>query len=85
MLYKLENGYPKPFRGKYIRMDGKIYANPTEEQIRKAGYKELVKNDMPEKEGYYYTDTYDDTGDEIIQSWEGHEIREEEENNGEAV
>ena len=81
MLYKLENGYPKPFRGKYIRMDGKIYANPTEEQIRKAGYKELVKNDMPEKEGYYYTDTYEVQNGEIVQLWEEHEI--EAENNEE--
>lgn len=78
MLYKLENGYPKPFRGKYIKTDGKIYANPTEEQIKKAGYKELVREDMPEeKEGYYYTDTYEETDAEIVQHWEEHEFKEE--------
>lgn len=46
-----------------------IITNPTDEDLRKAGYKELVETEMPEtKDGYYRTKIYTD-GDVITQSW----------------
>lgn len=48
---------------------GVIITNPTDEDLRKAGYKELVETEMPEtKDGYYRTKIYTD-GDVITQSW----------------
>lgn len=70
MLYKLEDGRPVPFTGRYIKRNRKIYANPTEEQLLDAGYKQLVETEMPEsEEGYYYVSAYKIEGDKIVQGW----------------
>lgn len=70
-FYKIENGKLIQFQERYIKHEGKIYANPTEEQLRAAGWKKLVTSDKPEAGiDYYYTAVYDDSGDDIIQSWE---------------
>lgn len=47
-LYKLENGTLKKFKGGFVVLDNRIYTNPTEETVRKAGYKDVVYSDMPE-------------------------------------
>lgn len=38
----------KKYKGGFVVMDNRIYTNPTEETLRKAGYKNLVKSEMPE-------------------------------------
>ena len=70
MLYKLENGRPKAFRENYIKHNDKVYANPTDEQLAEAGYKELILSDMPEeKDGYYIIESYVENENQIIQEW----------------
>jgi hypothetical protein len=78
MLYKLINNRPEPFTGRYIKHDGMVYANPTDEQLTAAGYKPLVTAEPPElREGYYAVDTYTETADGIVQAWTEHEVFEE--------
>lgn len=70
MLYKLTNNRPEPFTGRYIKRDGMVYANPTDEQLRADGYKPLVTAEPPaEREGYYAVDTYTETDEAIVQTW----------------
>lgn len=38
----------KKYKGGFVVIDNRIYTNPTEETVRKAGYKELAKAPMPE-------------------------------------
>ena len=74
MLYKLINNRPEAFTGRYIKRDGMVYANPTDEQLMSAGYKPLVTAEPPaEREGYYAVDTYTETADSIVQAWREHE------------
>lgn len=74
-MYKLINGMLVKFKERYIKMNGKIYANPTDEQLAAAGYKPLVLTDMPEdREGYYAVDSYEENENEIVQVWEEHEV-----------
>ena len=78
MLYKLQEGRPEPFTGMYIKYNGLIYSNPTDEQLKAAGYKPLITAKPPdEREGYYIIDTYTETNKEIIQVWTEVEIKEE--------
>lgn len=54
------------YKGGFVVIDNRIYTNPTEETVRKAGYKELVESPMPEynEETEYIETTYVD-GDVI--------------------
>ena len=47
-LYRLENGMLKKFKGGFVVLDNRIYTNPTEETVRKAGYKDVVYGGVPE-------------------------------------
>ena len=48
MLYKfISENEIKPYKGGFIVIDNRIYTNPTEETIRKAGYKDLVESEFP--------------------------------------
>ena len=38
----------KKYKGGFVVVDNRIYTNPKEEIIKKAGYKELIEVDMPE-------------------------------------
>lgn len=38
----------KKFKGGFVVLDNRIYTNPTEETVRKAGYKDLVETPIPE-------------------------------------
>lgn len=70
MLYKLINNRPEALTGRYIKYGGMVYANPTDTQLRAAGYKPLVTAEPPEEhEGYYAVDTYTETADSIVQTW----------------
>ena len=64
-LYKLENGTLKKFKGGFVVLDNRIYTNPTEEIIRKAGYKDVVYGEKPayNQETQYLNEVYteDDT------------------------
>ena len=74
MLYKLINNRPEAFTGRYIKRDGMVYANPTDEQLRADGYKPLVTAEPPEeREGYYAVDTYTETDEAIVQTWTEYE------------
>ena len=74
-MYKIENGSLIQFTGRYIKHNGKVYANPSEEQLRAAGWKQLISEDKPEDgEDYYYSPVYDDSGENIVRSWLKQEI-----------
>lgn len=64
-LYKLENDTLKKFKGGFVVLNNRIYTNPTEETVRKAGYKDVVYDTMPEydEETQYLQEVYteDDT------------------------
>lgn len=71
MLGKIVDGklaYP-PHR---IVLDGMLIFNPTETQLRQAGYKEIQETPLPEEpapEGQHYEAQYEDSGEYIVQSW----------------
>ena len=39
-LYKLDNDTLKKYNGGFVVFNNRIYTNPTEEIVRKAGYKD---------------------------------------------
>lgn len=79
MLFKLINNYPQPFKGRYIRYNGRIYANPTEDQLRLAGWKSLITSEQPpERDGYYIEESYSETDITIVQHWTEYELSPEE-------
>lgn len=59
-LYRLENGMLKKFKGGFVVLDNRIYTNPTEDTVRKAGYKDVVYDTMPEydEEAQYLAKVY---------------------------
>lgn len=70
MLGKIVDGkltYP-PHR---IVLSGMQIFNPTETQLRQAGYKEIQETDMPDDapEGQHYEAQYTDGETQITQSW----------------
>lgn len=70
MLGKIIDGkltYP-PHR---IVLDGMQIFNPTETQLISAGYKPIIKTDMPDDapEGQHYEAQYTDEETQITQSW----------------
>ena len=72
-LYILENGVPIKFdkdKVKLIKIGRRIYANPTAEQLRAAGYKPIALPDTPaEIDGYYISTQYDDNGEYITATY----------------
>ena len=73
LLYILENGVPVEFNKdkiKLVKVGDKIYANPTTEQLKAAGYKPLALPDRPaEADGYYISTQYDDSGEYITANY----------------
>ena len=51
--------------------------NPKKEHYLQAGYLEVVKTAMPQKDGYYYTSTIENVNGVPKQIWEEHKIIEE--------
>ena len=72
-LYKLENGQPVAYNGKPIKLH---ISNPTEEQLKFAGYKEMVEDEVPtyDEETQYLQEVYTETETEIIRNYEVIEI-----------
>ena len=72
MLYKFISEHEiQPYKGGFVVIDNRIYTNPTEETIRKAGYKELVETEMPEyDEQTQYIETKYKDGDVITTVYE---------------
>lgn len=73
MKYKFINeNEVKPYKNGFIILDNKIYTNPKEETLLKAGFKEMVIEDEPEynPETQYIVPKYIDGDDVITQSWE---------------
>ena len=69
LLYILQDGVPIKFdkdKIKLVKVGDKIYANPTTEQLKAAGYKPLALPDHPpDIEGYYIAIEYHDSGEYI--------------------
>ena len=78
MLAKLENGQLRVASGKILRYDDEITANPREEDFIRAGYKPVIDNRLPEKEGYYQVPEYSETEENIIINYHYEEIIDEE-------
>lgn len=80
----LINGYPQ-----YARMPitlendivtngvthkaGSIFSTNNPEVLVQLGYKKIVKTAMPQKEGFYYTETWSEAENKIVQGWIEHE------------
>lgn len=80
----LVNGYPQ-----YARMPitlendivtngvthktGSIFSTNNSEVLVQLGYKEVVRVSMPVKEGYFYSETWNEENNQIVQSWIEHE------------
>ena len=63
MLYKFINeNQIKPYKGGFVVLDNKIYTNPKEETLKKAGYKKLAEVEKPEydEQTQYLKTTYKD-------------------------
>ena len=65
---KLEYAY-KP-----MIINGEWHSNPSDELLIAQGYKPIEYTEMPVKEGYYYTSSFTNEGDKIVQVWTEHEI-----------
>lgn len=79
----LVNGYPQ-----YARMPitlendivtngvthkaGSIFSTNNPEVLVQLGYKQIVKTEMPQKEGFYYTETWSEADNKIVQGWQEH-------------
>ena len=75
-LYKFINENEiQSYNGGFVVLDNRIYTNPTEEVVRKAGYKELVETEQPtfDPEMEYLSLTYQD-GEKITEVWAVNEI-----------
>ena len=81
LLYILENGVPVEFNKdkiKLVKVGDKIYANPTTEQLKAAGYKPLALPDRPpDIEGYYISEHYNNDNDRITKSYKYEKITED--------
>lgn len=81
-LYKfISENEIKKYKGGFVVVDNRIYTNPTEETVRKAGYKELVDAPCPEyDEATQYIETkYVDDADHITAVFTVHQVEGESE------
>lgn len=87
MKYKyIDEHTIEPFIGQYFKYNGRIYANPTVEQFKMAGYKELIETEYPkfDAETQFVVDKYVD-GDVITHVYEIHELSELEMDESEVI
>ena len=78
-LYKLENDTLKKYNGGFVVLNNRIYTNPTEETIRKAGYKSVVYSDMPnyDEATQYLAEVYTEDNTTIYVDYEVKDIEED--------
>lgn len=71
-LYKLENEKLKKYNGGFVVYNNRIYTNPKEEIVRKAGYKDLIYRDKPEYniDTQYLNEVYSDDDTTIYVNYE---------------
>ena len=74
MLAKLVDGQIKYAGGKILIIDDEVIVNPREEDWKRAGYKEVVDNRLPEKEGYYQIPEYSEDEEYIYINYHYEEI-----------
>lgn len=75
-LYKLHNNNLIKFNGGFVVLNNRIYTNPTEEVIRKAGYKDLVYDEKPvyDEATQFITEEYEELDNLIKVHWTVQEI-----------
>lgn len=81
MFYKfISETEIKPYKGGFVVLDNKIYTNPKEETLKRAGYKKLAEAEPPEydEQKQYLKTTYKD-GDAITPIYEVLDIEKQEE------
>ena len=79
MLAILVDGHLKVAGGKILIIDDEVIVNPREEDFKRAGYKEVIDNRLPEKEGYYQVPEYSETEENIVINYHYEEIPDEQE------
>ena len=77
-LYKIKNGKLKEYNGGFVVIDNMIHTNPSEELVRRAGYKDLHEDEQPgyDIETQYLEKVYEDTEDAVLVHWEVKEMPE---------
>lgn len=78
MLGKLVDGQLKIASGKILIIGDEVIVNPREEDWRRAGYKDIIDNPLPEKEGYYQVPEYSEDEKYIYINYHYEEIPDEE-------
>lgn len=75
-LYRYENGKLIKFNGGFVVYNNRIYTNPTEELVRKVGYKDLVYDAQPEydAETHYLEQEIEEQETAIVVHWKAQEI-----------
>ena len=79
MLAKLIDGQIKYACGKILIIDDEVIVNPREEDWKRARYKEVKDNRLPEKEGYYQVPEYSEDDDKIVATYHYEELPDEQE------
>lgn len=79
MLGKLIDGHLKIASGNVLIIDDEVIVNPREEDWKRAGYKEVVDNKLPEKDGYYQVPEYTEDDAYIYINYHYEEIPDEQE------
>lgn len=74
MLAILIDGHIKYAGGKILIIGDEVIVNPREEDFIRAGYKPVIDNRLPEKEGYYQVPEYSETEENIIINYHYEEI-----------
>lgn len=77
MLAILIDGHIKYAGGKILIIGDEVIVNPREEDWKRAGYKEVIDNRLPEKEGYYQVPEYSETEENIIINYHYEELPDE--------
>ena len=74
--YRLENGALKKFKGGFLVFNNRIYTNPTEETLRKAGYKNIQYGTVPDYdiETQYLEEVYTEDDTTIYVAYEAKDI-----------
>ena len=79
MLAILIDGNIKYAGGKILIIGDEVIVNPREEDWKRAGYKEVKNNPLPEKEGYYQVPEYSEDDEYIYINYHYEEIPDEQE------